>query len=78
VTEKRHICRVHTNVGLVGEYAGGSAADYATLPRFASYLIGRNAIGEKGHVPMPQGPGLGVQIDWDWVEQRQTCVVEYA
>jgi L-alanine-DL-glutamate epimerase-like enolase superfamily enzyme len=25
-----------------------------------------------GHVPIPDGPGLGVEIDWDFVERRQT------
>ncbi|MFC6941750.1 enolase C-terminal domain-like protein [Salinirubellus sp. GCM10025818] len=25
-----------------------------------------------GHVPIPGGPGLGVEIDWDFVERRQT------
>jgi L-alanine-DL-glutamate epimerase-like enolase superfamily enzyme len=30
-----------------------------------------------GHVPVPQGPGLGVEIDWDWVSRHQTAVVEY-
>jgi L-alanine-DL-glutamate epimerase-like enolase superfamily enzyme len=42
--QKRYICRVFTDVGVVGEYAGGSAAEYSTLPGFASYLIGRNAL----------------------------------
>jgi L-alanine-DL-glutamate epimerase-like enolase superfamily enzyme len=37
-----------------------------------------DAIDERGHVPVPQGPGLGVEIDWDWVKQRQTGVVEYS
>jgi L-alanine-DL-glutamate epimerase-like enolase superfamily enzyme len=25
-----------------------------------------------GHVPIPDGPGLGVEIDWDFVDRRQT------
>lgn len=124
-------------MGVVGEYVGGSAADYATLPRFAHFLLGQNAleregiysevkralrqvartglapvdialwdpagninhyemglvhpkapashnpylykggcrdgldaIDDKGHVPVPQGPGLGVEIDWDWVNKH--------
>jgi L-alanine-DL-glutamate epimerase-like enolase superfamily enzyme len=39
-----HIIRILTDVGVVGEYAGGSATDYATLPRFAHYLIGKSAL----------------------------------
>ena len=36
-----HILRIVTDVGVVGEYAGGSATDYAALRGFAGYLIGR-------------------------------------
>jgi L-alanine-DL-glutamate epimerase-like enolase superfamily enzyme len=41
---KGYIIRIATDVGLVGEYAGGSAAEYATLPSFAHYLIGKHAL----------------------------------
>jgi L-alanine-DL-glutamate epimerase-like enolase superfamily enzyme len=41
---KGYIIRIGTDVGLVGEYAGGSAAEYATLPSFAHYLIGKHAL----------------------------------
>ena len=40
VTQTGHIIRILTDVGVVGEYAGGSAADYAILPSFVHYLIG--------------------------------------
>ena len=36
-----------------------------------------DAIDSKGHVPVPQGPGLGVEIDWDWVEAHRTGLVTY-
>jgi L-alanine-DL-glutamate epimerase-like enolase superfamily enzyme len=36
------------------------------------------AIDERGHVPVPQGPGLGVEIDWDWVARHRTGIVEYS
>lgn len=39
-----HILRIFTDVGAIGEYAGGSDTDYATLPRFLHYLLGRNAL----------------------------------
>jgi L-alanine-DL-glutamate epimerase-like enolase superfamily enzyme len=43
-TQTNHIIRILTDVGLVGEYVGGSAADYAILPSFAHYLIGKHAL----------------------------------
>jgi L-alanine-DL-glutamate epimerase-like enolase superfamily enzyme len=36
-----------------------------------------NAVDERGHVPVPQGPGLGVNIDWEWVRAHEIGVVEY-
>ena len=41
------------------------------------YRDGLEAIDAKGHVPVPRGPGLGVEIDWDWVSRNRTAVVEY-
>jgi L-alanine-DL-glutamate epimerase-like enolase superfamily enzyme len=43
-TQTNYIIRILTDVGLVGEYVGGSAADYAILPSFAHYLIGKHAL----------------------------------
>jgi L-alanine-DL-glutamate epimerase-like enolase superfamily enzyme len=36
-----------------------------------------DAIDGEGCVPVPQGPGLGVEIDWDWVAKNRTGLVEY-
>jgi L-alanine-DL-glutamate epimerase-like enolase superfamily enzyme len=44
VAMKGYILRINTDVGLVGEYAGGSAAEYSTLASFAHYLIGKHAL----------------------------------
>ena len=44
VHSKGYILRILTDAGIVGEYAGGSAIDYATLPRFTHYLIGSSAL----------------------------------
>jgi L-alanine-DL-glutamate epimerase-like enolase superfamily enzyme len=41
---KGYIIRIQTDAGLTGEYAGGGAAEYATLPQFAHYLIGKHAL----------------------------------
>ncbi len=39
-----HIIRILTDQGVTGEYAGGNAAEYSTLPSFKHYLLGRSAI----------------------------------
>ena len=44
VEGKGYVLRILTDVGLAGEYAGGSETEYSTLPRFAHYLIGKNAL----------------------------------
>jgi L-alanine-DL-glutamate epimerase-like enolase superfamily enzyme len=36
-----------------------------------------DAIDADGCVPVPQGPGLGVAIDWDWVAHNRTALVSY-
>jgi len=36
--------RIHTDVGLTGEYVGGNATEYAGLPMFAPSLLGRSAL----------------------------------
>ena len=41
------------------------------------YVDALDAIDDKGHVPVPQGPGLGAEIDWDWVNSRRTGLVVY-
>jgi L-alanine-DL-glutamate epimerase-like enolase superfamily enzyme len=30
-----------------------------------------------GHVPVPQGPGLGVQLDWEWIRRHEIGKVVY-
>jgi len=34
-------------------------------------------IGSDGCVPVPEGPGLGVEYDWDYILKNQTSFVEY-
>jgi L-alanine-DL-glutamate epimerase-like enolase superfamily enzyme len=36
-----------------------------------------DAIDQDGCISVPQGPGLGVPIDWDWVTKQRTALVEY-
>lgn len=44
ITRGGYVLRVFTDQGIVGEYGGGSALDYAALPRLAAYLKGKNAL----------------------------------
>src|SRR5438128_11856599 len=37
------------------------------------YRDGLEAIDAKGHVPVPRGPGLGVELDWDWASRNCTA-----
>ena len=39
-----HIIQIYSDAGVVGEYAGGSDAEFSTLPRFVHFLIGRSAL----------------------------------
>ena len=44
---------------------------------YLDYRDELEGIDANGHVPIPQGPGLGVAINWDWVERNRVSVVEY-
>jgi len=44
---------------------------------YIDYRDELDAIDANGHVPVPQGPGLGVEINWDWVERNRVSVVEW-
>jgi L-alanine-DL-glutamate epimerase-like enolase superfamily enzyme len=46
--------------------------DTAQPPVYTNYRDSLNAIDENGHLPVPDGPGLGVEIDWDFVEAHRT------
>lgn len=37
----------------------------------------RTGVYEDGHVLAPQGPGLGVELDWDYIQRHQVDVVVY-
>jgi L-alanine-DL-glutamate epimerase-like enolase superfamily enzyme len=42
------------------------------------YSDALDAVDAQGHVPVPQSPGLGSGIDWDYVRSRQTGVIVYS
>jgi len=57
---------VHPKVGAVGRPV--YTADYADT---------FEAVDSRGHVPVPQGPGLGVTVDEDYLRRHQTGVTVY-
>ena len=47
-------------------------------PIYTDYADRLDSIDENGCVPVPEGPGLGVTIDWDWVEAHKVDVQVYS
>jgi L-alanine-DL-glutamate epimerase-like enolase superfamily enzyme len=43
----------------------------------SDYKDGLEAIDKNGCVPVPEGPGLGVEYDWDHINKHTTSVVVY-
>lgn len=46
-------------------------------PVYRDYSDELTSIDSRGHVPVPQGPGLGVEIDWNWVKAHTVDEVVY-
>jgi L-alanine-DL-glutamate epimerase-like enolase superfamily enzyme len=46
-------------------------------PVYLDYDDRIDSIDARGHVPVPQGPGLGVTIDWDFVKSHTVGVTVY-
>ncbi len=44
---------------------------------YTNYSDALDAIDEHGCVPVPDGPGLGVDIDWDWIKAHQTGKITF-
>lgn len=44
---------------------------------FIDYEDELDAVDDKGCIPVPQGPGLGVAINWEWVDRNRTGVVVF-
>jgi L-alanine-DL-glutamate epimerase-like enolase superfamily enzyme len=44
---------------------------------YTNYSDALDAIDEHGCVPVPDGPGLGVEIDWDWVNAHKSGQISY-
>ena len=57
---------------LVHPKTGGTFA-----PIYADYKDSLDMIDKNGCVYAPEGPGVGVQLDWDYIKQHKTGGVEY-
>lgn len=54
-------------MGLVHRRCAGTFA-----PTYLNYRDGLDAIDDKGCVYAPEGPGLGVELDWDYIRKHTT------
>jgi L-alanine-DL-glutamate epimerase-like enolase superfamily enzyme len=48
-----------------------------TPPAYLDYSDTIDSIDGRGHVPVPQGPGLGVQLDWAFIKSHSVGVAVY-
>jgi L-alanine-DL-glutamate epimerase-like enolase superfamily enzyme len=46
-------------------------------PLYTNYHDNIDAIDEKGHVHVPDGPGLGVEVNWDFIEANRVGLQTY-
>ena len=46
-------------------------------PIYQDYRDGLDAIDKRGCVQVPDGPGLGVEYDWDFIMKHRTGSTEY-
>ena len=46
-------------------------------PIYLDYHDRLDSIDERGHVPVPQGPGLGVTLDWPYIKAHTVGVTTY-
>ncbi len=61
-------------MGLVHPQAPSSGASPIYLDGYTDTLT---SIDAEGCVPVPQGNGLGVTLNWEWIRSQQTDYVEY-
>jgi L-alanine-DL-glutamate epimerase-like enolase superfamily enzyme len=46
-------------------------------PIYKDYSDDLDSVDSRGHVSVPRGPGLGVEIDWEWVKKHEVGSVTY-
>jgi L-alanine-DL-glutamate epimerase-like enolase superfamily enzyme len=44
---------------------------------YLDYDDSLEAVDSNGHIPVPKGPGIGVEINWDWVNANRTNLIVY-
>jgi len=44
---------------------------------FLDYADELDSVDSNGCIPVPQGPGLGVAINWEWVERNRTNIIVF-
>jgi len=47
------------------------------FPLYLNYRDGLDAIDDKGCVYAPEGPGLGAELDWDYIKKHKTGGMEF-
>jgi L-alanine-DL-glutamate epimerase-like enolase superfamily enzyme len=69
---QRHLMAAARNanfyeLGLVGPSSG---PPHAEPPVYDGYTDRLESVGDDGSFPVPDGPGLGVEYDWDYIEEN--------
>ena len=64
----------NTNYYEMGLVNPGSPGTFATI--YTDFRDAIDAIDENGCVYAPQGPGLGVQLDWDYIKANETSRIK--
>jgi L-alanine-DL-glutamate epimerase-like enolase superfamily enzyme len=59
------------------EMNGHPAAPHGGPPVYKNYREGLDAIDENGCVDVPEGPGLGVEYDWDFITKHSVEGMEF-
>ena len=67
----------NTNYYEMGLVHPKTSASHVSRLYKGDYRDTLDAIDRNGHVPIPQEPGLGVEIDWEWVAGCRTGVREF-
>jgi L-alanine-DL-glutamate epimerase-like enolase superfamily enzyme len=67
----------NTNYYELGLVAPGVDGPSRHCPIYTDYSDDLDAVDSAGHVPVPQSPGLGVTINWEWLEAATIDTVVY-
>ena len=62
---------------LSGSHPKANNANFVAPAHKDGYSDELDACDENGHFPVPQGPGLGVEYDWDFITRHRTGLEVY-